>query len=52
MKNDELKEQIQKNENTLSDQQIDQVSGGTLLPSIMIDTMKAGAVGDMKKDPA
>lgn len=52
IKKEELKNHVLEKEEILNDEQIEQVSGGTVLEPSPDTPIIVGGVGDMKKDPA
>ena len=52
MKKEEVQNHVLEKEEILNDEQIEQVSGGTVLEPSPDTPIIVGGVGDMKKDPA
>ena len=52
MKKEEVQNHVIEKEEILNDEQIEQVSGGTVLEPRPDTPIKVGGVGDMKKGPA
>ena len=49
---DKNEDAVEKDEKTLADEQMEQISGGVVIRKKPNPIIAAGAVGDMKKDPA